>query len=35
VGRDAAAEKEQQAVQAMIGRMMTAEGVQIFDDKVQ
>jgi hypothetical protein len=35
VQADAAAEKEQQAVQAMIGRMMTAEGVQIYDDKVR
>lgn len=35
VEQDAAAEKQQEAVQALISRMMAAEGVQIFDDKVE
>ncbi len=31
---DAAAEKQQEAVQALINRMMTAEGVRVYDDRV-
>jgi hypothetical protein len=35
VEQDAAAGKQQEAVQALINRMMTAEGVRIYDDRVE
>jgi tetratricopeptide (TPR) repeat protein len=35
VAEDMVREKQQQAVQELLGRMMTAEGVQIYDDLVE
>lgn len=35
VEQDAAAEKQNEAVQALISRMMAAEGVRVYDDRVE
>jgi hypothetical protein len=35
VSRDYVREKQQQAVQQLLGRMMTAEKVEVYDDLVE